>query len=366
MKKSSVIGGIGGDISTNNKTKYVVMGLTGVVILGLSGLVLWNMQDAMFGKKVKKVVRAGLLSQGATYSRGMYSGGPINPGLSLSETEVVAGIVGDYMETIRMVNQRQNPQPQNQPTSTPDYEEDSDIDTSGIPTEMLQKSRSPVLSSHSSARPRNAAAASGPINTVKDDIPEEASFASFTTKKTKFDPEDLLRRYEKPDEAARRVRNTMTARSSGSNNNNNNNDDDDGGDSESDGEEDTSESDGAGGYIDDISAQKRGKPPKFPEEPINTNVRDMGSGDYEDPDNGRRKKTKADPSKANNGRAGRRKGGDPTYAVNNLPPHVARVSNHSSNKNKNNKNIVSIPDEYVFDENIDKNANFTYNPDANL
>jgi len=191
-----------------NNTGLIVAAVSGVIIFGLGAVIVYNYKDASVGKHVRTVTREAMLSRGARYRSGAYEGGPLKPGVRVTEPQVVAGIINSFMGA-----------KMNNPDEKHVY----------IPME------SDVYSEEEEeGQPK-----------------KPSSFADFSGNKNprKFNPNKYLRAYEvsKEEGAA--------------------DDDDDGGSGETSEDENT--------YVD-IGARKIGKPPKFPEEPINTNVHGDG------------------------------------------------------------------------------------------
>lgn len=249
---------VGGDNESFFSGKMLLIGAAGVAIVGLTGLIMLNYKDAMLGKNVKSVIQSSLVSQGATYEKGVYRGGPIKEGVVVPEGEAISGILGTF---VQFMNGGKGTTLTAQGAEGPnEYDEVSKYANSqgmslGMPDEDDDdRSASPRGGRDNGSRYIQLA------GVVHGDVNEEDTFATFSLNERprSFDPQALLRKYERAGAAAQ---------STG--------DDDD--DDERGGGGGSSDEGGEGDYID-VGIKKLGKCPKFPEDPIDTTNGRGGQG----------------------------------------------------------------------------------------
>lgn len=248
-----------GDNDSLFSGKMLLIGAAGVAIVGLTGLIMLNYKDAMLGKNVKSVIQSSLVSQGATYEKGVYKGGPIKEGVVVPENEAISGILGTF---VQFMNGGKGTPPAEQGAGGPnEYDEVSKYANSqgmslGMPDED-DDDHAP--SSHRGGGGDGGGPGSRrtpPAGVVHGDVNEDDTFATFSLNERprSFDPQALLRKYERAGAGAQSPGDDDDERGGGSS--------DDGGD---------------GDYID-VGIKKLGKCPKFPEDPIDTTNGRGGQG----------------------------------------------------------------------------------------
>lgn len=208
----------------------IAIAVSGVIICGLAGLIVLNYKDAALGKHARKAARVAMISRGAKLEGETFSEGPLKPGVKVSEGEVVAGIINTFMSNTVG----------NAPGEEPDDQQPSPAAVSA--NVSGGKAMGYSNASHIESEAATQRAATGSM-----------SFADFSMGRSRnFNPHRYLKQYE------------LKGPGSG---------EDDEGD-----EDDEDDSSDDVGYVD-LGARKIGKPPPFPDSPVNTNVRSSGD-DY--------------------------------------------------------------------------------------
>lgn len=321
----------------------IAIAVSGVIICGLAGLIVLNYKDAALGKHARKAARVAMISRGAKLEGETFSEGPLKPGVKVSEGEVVAGIINTFMSNT--VGNASGEEPTNdEPSPAAVSANVSGGRAMGYPN-----------ASHSESEAATQRAVTGSM-----------SFADFSMGRSRnFNPHKYLKQYE--------LRGGQDEEGE---------DDDDDGDSSDD-----------GGYVD-LGAKKIGKPPPFPDSPVNTNVRSSGddytSGEQDDVTGGRRRSRRSkggvqggaqpsnvagmgtmagggqqsmqdaprqqQPQQRSRGRRNQQRGGG---GGSRLPPNGGKVPFSDDEREE----VDRRQTEYDF-ENPNVQISFSYNPDA--